>query len=145
MSENDFDSITSFFYNSQLCDLSRQINTTKSSHILLLLTDNHTHSHPTMPAPEQLCSHDTPKTKTHAHTSSTTWTVSNYRSWLVWSVPAIVLCVLIITLTHSHTHTHTHLALLVAIGQKLQAVCGNSQELGVALIQQGNHPLQAIS
>lgn len=80
------------FYNSQLCDLSRQMNTTKSSHILLLLTDNHTHSHPTMPAPEQLCSHATPKTKTHAHTSSTTWTVSNYRSWLEWSVPAIVLC-----------------------------------------------------
>ncbi len=43
-----------------------------------------------------------------------------------------------------HTHTHTHLALLVAVGQQLQTVCGDGQELGVALIQQGNHLLQAV-
>lgn len=50
-----------------------------------------------------------------------------------------------VTDNYTNTLSHTHLALLVAIGQKLQAVCGDSQELGVALIQQGNHPLQAVS
>lgn len=37
-----------------------------------------------------------------------------------------------------------HLALLVAIGQELQAVGCDGQELGVALFKQGNHPLQAV-
>lgn len=48
--------------------------------------------------------------------------------------------------TDKYTKTpNTHLALLVAIGQQLQTVCGDGQELGIALIQQGNHPLQTIS
>lgn len=47
--------------------------------------------------------------------------------------------------SYTLTQTHTNLALLVAIGQQLQAVCGDGQELGVALIQQGHHPLQAVS
>lgn len=38
-----------------------------------------------------------------------------------------------------------YLALLVAIGQELQTVSGDGQELGVTLFQQGNHPLQAVS
>lgn len=37
-----------------------------------------------------------------------------------------------------------HLALLVPVGEELQAVGGDSQELGVVLVQQGNHLLQAV-
>lgn len=47
--------------------------------------------------------------------------------------------------TTCNRQSHTHLALLVAVGQQLQAVCGDGQELGVALFQQGDHPLQAVS
>lgn len=46
--------------------------------------------------------------------------------------------------TRSNQQSSTHLALLVAVGQQLQTVCGDGQELGVALLQQGNHPLQAV-
>ena len=37
-----------------------------------------------------------------------------------------------------------HLALLVAIGQELQAVGGDGQELGVVLVEQGHHLLQSV-
>lgn len=37
-----------------------------------------------------------------------------------------------------------HLALLVPVGEELKAVSGDSQELGVVLVQQGNHLLQAV-
>jgi len=47
-------------------------------------------------------------------------------------------------LEHMHWELHTDLALLVAVRQKLQAVRGDGQELGVALLQQGNHLLQAV-
>lgn len=40
---------------------------------------------------------------------------------------------------------YTHLALLVAVGEKLKAICSNGQELGVGFLQQWHHPLQAIS
>lgn len=39
----------------------------------------------------------------------------------------------------------THLALLIAIGQELQAVGGDSQELRVVLVEEGHHLLQPIS
>lgn len=47
-------------------------------------------------------------------------------------------------LHYVYRQLYTHLALLVAVGQQLQTVCGDGQELGVALIQQGNHLLQAV-
>ena len=37
-----------------------------------------------------------------------------------------------------------HLALLVAVGQELQAVGGDGQELGVVLVEQGHHLLQPV-
>ena len=37
-----------------------------------------------------------------------------------------------------------HLALLVAIGQELQAVGGDGQELGVVLVEQRHHLLQPV-
>lgn len=37
-----------------------------------------------------------------------------------------------------------HLALLVAVRQELQTVCGDGQELRVALLQQRDHPLDAV-
>lgn len=37
-----------------------------------------------------------------------------------------------------------HLALLVAVGQELQAVGGDSQELGIVLVEQRHHLLQPV-
>lgn len=44
-----------------------------------------------------------------------------------------------------HTHKQPHLALLIAIRQQLQTVCSDGQKLGVAFLQKGYHPLQAVS
>ena len=107
-----------------------------------------------MPTPEQLCSHATPKTKyTCTHKLHSLNSLKLQKLAGMKCASNCIACTdnytdrlsLSLSLSHTHTHTHTHLALLVAIGQQLQAVCGDSQELGVALVQQGNHPLQAVS
>lgn len=62
-------------------------------------------------------------------------------TFLLQILAALQVCVLA---SRAQSVIKADLALLVAIRQQLQTVCGDGQELRVGLLQQRDHPLQSV-